>query len=75
MTVLTTIRGAFDLRRPFARIGAVLSALALAACEPVGIEPRAPQTGPMIDPHSPCRWPCWCPQSAGSADLTGLRVR
>ena len=72
MTVLTTIRGAFDLRRPFARIGAVLSALALAACEPVGIGATGPQTGPMIDPSQPVQVAMLVPAGAGSADLDWL---
>ncbi len=72
MTVLTTIRGAFDLRRPLARIGAVLATLTLAACEPVGIGASGPQTGQMIDPSQPVQVAMLVPAGTGSPDLDWL---
>ncbi len=72
MTVLTTIRGAFDLRRPLARIGAVLAAMSLAACEPVAIGATGPQTGQMIDPAQPVQVAMLVPAGTGSADLDWL---
>ena len=72
MTVLTTIRGAFDLRRPLARIGAVLAAMTLAACEPVSIGASGPQTGPLIDPAQPVQVAMLVPAGTGSADLDWL---
>ncbi len=72
MTVMTTIRGAFDMRRPIARIGAVLATMALAACEPVGIGASGPQTGQMIDPSKPVQVAMLVPAGTGSADLDWL---
>ena len=72
MTVMTTIRGAFDMRRPIARIGAVLATMALAACEPVGIGASGPQTGQMIDPSKPVQVAMLVPPGTGSADLDWL---
>ncbi|CAM3006425.1 amino acid/amide ABC transporter substrate-binding protein, HAAT family [Paracoccus aminovorans] len=70
MTVLKTIRGAFDLRRPLARVGAVLSALALAACQPIEMGASGPQTGPAIDPSQPVQVALLVP--GGNADLDWL---
>ncbi len=70
MTVLKTIRGAFDLRRPLVRIGAVLSAMALAACEPVGTGASGPETGQMIDPSQPVQVALLVP--GGNPDLDWL---
>ena len=72
MTVLKTIRGAFDLRRPLARIGAVLSALALAACQPIEMGASGPQTGQSIDPSQPVPVALLVPGGTGSADLDWL---
>ncbi|KGJ03986.1 amino acid/amide ABC transporter substrate-binding protein, HAAT family [Paracoccus halophilus] len=72
MTVLTTIRGAFELRRPLARVGAVLSALTLAACAPLGEGATGPQTGQMIDPSQPVRVAMLVPSGTGDADLDWL---
>lgn len=72
MTVLTTIRGAFDLRRPLARIGAVLAAMSLAACEPVANGASGPQTGQLIDPSQPVQVAMLVPAGTGSADLDWL---
>lgn len=69
MTVLKTIRGAFALR-PLARIGVVLSAMTLAACEPVGMASTGPQTGPSIDPSQPVQVALLVP--GGNADLDWL---
>lgn len=69
MTVLKTIRGAFDLR-PLARVGAVLSALALAACQPIEMGASGPQTGPAIDPSQPVQVALLVP--GGNADLDWL---
>lgn len=70
MTVLKTIRGAFDLRRPAARIAAVLAAMTLAACEPVGTGASGPQTGQAIDPSQPVPVALLVP--GGNADLDWL---
>lgn len=72
MTVLKTIRGAFGLRRPLVRIGAVLSALVLAACEPVEMGASGPQTGQAIDPSQPVPVALLVPGGTGSADLDWL---
>lgn len=72
MTVLTTIRGALDLRRPLARIGAVLAALTLAACEPIGIGASGPESGQLIDPSQPVQVAMLVPAGTGSADLDWL---
>lgn len=70
MTVLRTIRGAFDLRRPLVRIGAVLSAMALAACEPIGTGASGSETGQMIDPSQPVQVALLVP--GGNPDLDWL---
>lgn len=70
MTVLKTIRGAVDLRRPVARIAAVLAAMTLAACEPVGTGASGPQTGQTIDPSQPVPVALLVP--GGNADLDWL---
>ncbi|QRZ13983.1 penicillin-binding protein activator [Paracoccus methylovorus] len=72
MTVLKTIRGAFDMRRPLARIGAVLSALTLAACQPADMGASGPQTGQSIDPSQPVQVALLVPGGTGSADLDWL---
>ncbi|SIP87236.1 amino acid/amide ABC transporter substrate-binding protein, HAAT family [Paracoccus thiocyanatus] len=72
MTVLNTIRGAFDLRRPLARIGAVLSALTLAACQPAGMGATGPETGQSIDPAQPVQVALLVPGGTGAADLDWL---
>lgn len=72
MTVLTTIRGAFDLRRPLARIGAALAVSALAACEPIGDAASGPQTGQMIDPSQPVQVAMLVPAGSGNPDLDWL---
>ena len=71
MTVRETILGAFDLRRPLARIGAVLAVLALAACEPIGAGVASgPRTGQQIDPSQPVPVALLVP--GGNADLDWL---
>ena len=60
------------MRRPIARIGAVLATMALAACEPVGIGASGPQTGQMIDPSKPVQVAMLVPAGTGSADLDWL---
>ncbi len=72
MTVLKKIRGAFDMRRPLARIGAVLSALTLAACQPADMGASGPQTGQSIDPSQPVQVALLVPGGTGSADLDWL---
>ena len=72
MTVLTTLRGAFDLRRPLARIGAALAVSALAACEPIGDAASGPQTGQMIDPSQPVQVAMLVPAGSGNPDLDWL---
>lgn len=72
MTVTETIRGASSLRRPLARIGAVVAAMFLAACEPSGMGASGPQTGQMIDPKQPVPVALLVPAGAGSADLDWL---
>ena len=74
MTVLTTIRGAFDLRRPLARIGAALAVSALAACEPIGDAASGPQTGQMIDPSQPVQVAMLVPEAA-KLNKKGLELR
>lgn len=70
MTVLKTIRGAFDMRRPLARVGAVLAAMTLAACEPIEMGASGPQTGQLIDPSQPVQVALLVP--GGNADLDWL---
>ena len=70
MTVLKTIRGTVDLRRPVARVAAVLAAMTLAACEPVGTGASGPQTGQIIDPSQPVPVALLVP--GGNADLDWL---
>ncbi|UXU74081.1 MULTISPECIES: penicillin-binding protein activator [unclassified Paracoccus (in: a-proteobacteria)] len=70
MTVQKTILGAFGLRRPFARIGAVVAALTLAACEPVEMGASGPQTGQVIDPAQPVPVALLVP--GGNSDLDWL---
>ncbi|AGT09123.1 penicillin-binding protein activator [Paracoccus aminophilus] len=72
MTVSETIRGASKLRRPLARLGAVVSAMFLAACEPTGMGASGPQTGQMIDPKQPVPVALLVPSGSGSADLDWL---
>ena len=53
MTAKTTIRGLIDLRRPFARIAAMASAVVLAACQPLETAGTGGSTGQTIDPSQP----------------------
>ncbi len=72
MSVTQTFRGAMSLRRPLARIGAAVSALFLAACQPVGEGASGPSTGQMIDPSQPVPVALLVPAGSGSADLEWL---
>ncbi|WP_199261551.1 penicillin-binding protein activator [Paracoccus binzhouensis] len=72
MTVLKTIRGAFDLRRPLARVGAVLAAVTLAACQPIEMGASGPQAGQSIDPSQPVPVALLVPGGTGSTDLDWL---
>ena len=71
MTVIQTIRGALSLRRPLARVGAVVSALFLAACEP-GATGSGTQTGQQIDPGQPVPVALLVPAGTGNPDLDWL---
>lgn len=68
MTAKTTIRGSFSLRRPFARIAAIASALVLAACQP--IETGSGASGQSIDPSQPVQVALLVP--GGARDLDWL---
>lgn len=72
MTAMTTIRGAINLRRPFARIAAVASALLLAACEPTGTGATGGTSGQMIDPSKPVQIALLVPGGTGSPDMDWL---
>ncbi|WP_312531021.1 penicillin-binding protein activator [Paracoccus sp. (in: a-proteobacteria)] len=72
MPATETIRGALNLRRPLARIGAVVAAMFLAACEPIGDAASGPSTGQMIDPSQPVPVALLVPAGSGSADLEWL---
>ena len=70
MTANTTIRGSFSLRRPFARIAAIASALVLAACEPIQTGASSGSTGQSIDPSQPVQVALLVP--GGAPDLDWL---
>ncbi|MTH63782.1 penicillin-binding protein activator [Paracoccus shanxieyensis] len=70
MTAKTTIRGSFSLRRPFARIAAIASALVLAACEPIQTGASSGSTGQSIDPSQPVQVALLVP--GGAPDLDWL---
>lgn len=68
----TTICGRLDLRRPFARIAALASALVLAACEPIQTGSSGAGSGQMIDPSQPVQVALLVPAGSGSADMDWL---
>lgn len=69
MTVLAFSRGAGFFRGPLMRVAAALSALTLAACQPVGPAVTGPQTGPAIDPKKPVQVALLVPAGTGDAQL------
>ena len=52
-------------RRPLLRVAALFSAMALAACEPMGPQASGPQTGPIIDPGQPLQVALLVPGGSG----------
>lgn len=58
------------LASPLARIGAVVGALTVAACQPVSLGQTGPATGPQIDPSQPVPVALLVP--TGSAELDWL---
>ncbi|MDT1063843.1 penicillin-binding protein activator [Paracoccus sp. CPCC 101403] len=72
MTVTSTRRGSFGLRRPLARIAAFASALVLAACQPIQTGMSGPSTGQTIDPSQPVPVALLVPAGTGSADMDWL---
>ncbi|SMO53047.1 penicillin-binding protein activator [Paracoccus laeviglucosivorans] len=71
MTAKTTIRGSsFDLRRPFARLAAIASALVLAACQPIETGVSGGSSGQTIDPSQPVQVALLVP--GGAPDLDWL---
>lgn len=70
MTISETLRGAFSLRRPLARVAAVASAMFLAACEPGAVGGPGTNTGQQIDPRQPVPVALLVP--SGGADLDWL---
>lgn len=74
MFASVTTRPASGLRRVVARAGAALSALVLAACDPVGMggEASGPDIGPLIDPGQPVQVALLAPGGSGSANLEWL---
>ncbi|MCF3973457.1 penicillin-binding protein activator [Paracoccus salsus] len=74
MFASATTRPDTGLRRTICRVGAVVSALFLAACEPVGVSGQAsgPSIGPLIDPGQPVQVALLAPGGSGSAGLEWL---
>ena len=68
MSYLTLGRPADLLRRPLMRIAALVSAGALAACQPVEPTATGPQTGPLIDPSQPVQVALLVPADSGDAN-------
>ena len=68
MSSITLGRPADLLRRPLMRIAALLSAAALAACQPVEPTATGPQTGPLIDPSQPVQVALLVPADSGDAN-------
>ncbi|MGR3198116.1 MAG: penicillin-binding protein activator, partial [Paracoccus sp. (in: a-proteobacteria)] len=74
MFAFATTRPAQGLHRALLKTATVVSALFLAACEPVGSAGQAtgPETGPMIDPFEPVQIALLAPGGTGSEDLEWL---
>lgn len=74
MFASATTRPASGLRRAILRTATVVSALFLAACEPISIGGQAsgPEIGPLIDPSQPVRVALLAPAGTGSQDLEWL---
>ena len=68
MSSITLGRPADLLRRPLMRIAALVSAAALAACQPVEPTATGPQTGPLIDPSQPVQVALLVPADSGDAN-------
>ena len=68
MSSITLGRPADLLRRPLMRIAALVSAAALAACQPVEPTATGPQTGPLIDPSQPVQVALLVPAESGDAN-------
>lgn len=71
MSATATLTGALSLRRPLARISALVTGLFLAACQPTGTGSGA-QTGQVIDPNQPVQVALLVPAGTGSSDLDWL---
>ncbi|HRO14456.1 MAG TPA: penicillin-binding protein activator [Paracoccus sp. (in: a-proteobacteria)] len=72
MSVSVPSRGFDLLRRPLLRVAALLSGLALAACQPVDTPARGNQTGPEIDPSQPVPVALLVPGGTGNGELEWL---
>lgn len=74
MFASATTRPGVGLRRAICRAGAALSALFLAACDPVGLveQARGPSIGQLIDPGQPVRVALLTPAGGGSENLEWL---
>ncbi|KGJ06862.1 penicillin-binding protein activator [Paracoccus sphaerophysae] len=68
MSSITLGRPADLLRRPLMRIAALVSAAALAACQPVEPTATGAQTGPLIDPSQPVQVALLVPADSGDAN-------
>lgn len=68
MSNITLGRPADLLRRPLMRIAALVSAAALAACQPVEPTATGPQTGPLIDPSQQVQVALLVPADSGDAN-------
>lgn len=68
MSSITLGRPTDLLRRPLLRIAALVSAAALAACQPVEPTATGPQTGPLIDPSQPVQVALLVPADSGDAN-------
>lgn len=68
MSSITLGRPADLLRRPLMRIAALVSAAALAACQPVEPTATGPQTGPLIDPSQPVQVALLVPADSGDTN-------
>ncbi|MFN4059595.1 MAG: penicillin-binding protein activator [Paracoccus hibiscisoli] len=74
MSASATSRPGSGLRRAILKTATVVSALFLAACDPVGGSSQAsgPEIGPLIDPSQPVRVALLAPAGTGSQDLEWL---
>lgn len=68
MSAISLGRPADLFRRPLMRVAALISAAALAACQPAEPVATGPQTGPMIDPKQPVQVALLVPGGSGDAN-------